>query len=131
MRKIASVTAIALGVLVYCWPMFTVQGSREMSGFPSWFLGGGLVVIGVYTLAADHLSRAAGFGAVLILFSLMAFAISFNVLPVGGSWGFTRTAPAWDFDRFGAIFASIIGVAGVACMFVRDSGRTPRPEAQP
>lgn len=126
MRKIASLTAIALGVLVFLWPIFTVQGGREMGGFPSWFLAGGLVVIGAYNFAADSLSRAAGFGVMLILFSLAAFAISFNVLPVH-QWSFYQpVAPAWDFDRFGAAFASILAVAGVACLFVRDERQAQR-----
>lgn len=128
MRKIASLTAIALGVLVFLWPMFTMDGGSQMAGFPAWFLAGGLVVIGAYNFMADYLSRAAGFGTVLILFSLMAFAISLNMLPIRRDEGLVRMGPMWDFDRFGVAFASVLAVAGVAYLFVRDghSAATPR-----
>ncbi len=124
MRKIASLTLIALGVLLFVWPMFTFAGGRQMAGFPVWFLAGGLVVIGAYNFMADSLSRAAGFGVVLLFFSLTAFAISFNMFPINGRWGFMPMAQAWDFDHFGAIFASILAVAGIACLFVRDKQST-------
>ncbi len=119
-RRIASLTAIALGVLVCIWPMLTTVQGNVTSVFPYLLIAGGLIATGAYSLAVEYISRAAGFGAVLLLFSLAAFAISFNLLPSGAGWGFYRSAPAWDFDRFGAAFASILAIAGVACLFVRD-----------